>query len=312
MIDLSVCPTLIDGKVSPRHVDLRPYAVTGRETWVLPGGLTRVALKQRFDHRQFVARRRHQGHLGSGGADMSLLARNAEDLFWLARYLERCSSLARIIETHMAYDRGRDADMSWAWLVALHADQERFDASYDDSSFANVINFYVADMKNPGSVLFALARRPRKCTCLARHNPDGDVDPAQRILQPHAHDIGRRSRSDPAVANLRPDQVRLLRPDRRGREYVVSRRGLALLPPGTDDRACRPDEPAARRQIRPARHRGQRGTTASRTPRSGRWSSDPQRPTRPSTVSNSAAPIPTASRSSCCSIRAIPGRSAFA
>lgn len=46
MIDLSVCPTLIDGKVEPRHVDLRPYAVTGRETWVLPGGLTRVALKR--------------------------------------------------------------------------------------------------------------------------------------------------------------------------------------------------------------------------------------------------------------------------
>ncbi|MDX2156151.1 MAG: circularly permuted type 2 ATP-grasp protein [Hyphomicrobiaceae bacterium] len=46
MIDLSVCPTLVDGKVAPRHVDLRPYAVTGRETWVLPGGLTRVALKE--------------------------------------------------------------------------------------------------------------------------------------------------------------------------------------------------------------------------------------------------------------------------
>jgi uncharacterized circularly permuted ATP-grasp superfamily protein len=46
MIDLSVCPTLVDGKVEPRHVDLRPYAVTGRDTWVLPGGLTRVALKR--------------------------------------------------------------------------------------------------------------------------------------------------------------------------------------------------------------------------------------------------------------------------
>src|SRR5207237_5851902 len=39
MIELSVCPTLVDGKVEPRHVDLRPYAVTGRDTWVLPGGL---------------------------------------------------------------------------------------------------------------------------------------------------------------------------------------------------------------------------------------------------------------------------------
>ncbi len=46
MIDLSVVPTLADGGARPRHVDLRPYAVTGRETWVLPGGLTRVALRE--------------------------------------------------------------------------------------------------------------------------------------------------------------------------------------------------------------------------------------------------------------------------
>jgi uncharacterized circularly permuted ATP-grasp superfamily protein len=46
MIDLSVCPTLIDGMVEPRHVDLRPFVVTGKDTWVLPGGLTRVALRR--------------------------------------------------------------------------------------------------------------------------------------------------------------------------------------------------------------------------------------------------------------------------
>ena len=46
MVALSVCPTLTDHGVMPRHVDLRPFAVTGRETWVLPGGLTRVALKE--------------------------------------------------------------------------------------------------------------------------------------------------------------------------------------------------------------------------------------------------------------------------
>ncbi len=46
MIELSVCPTLTDDGVEPRHVDLRPFAVTGEETWLLPGGLTRVALKK--------------------------------------------------------------------------------------------------------------------------------------------------------------------------------------------------------------------------------------------------------------------------
>jgi uncharacterized circularly permuted ATP-grasp superfamily protein len=45
-INLSVSPTLVDGRIEPRHVDLRPFAVTGSSTWVLPGGLTRVALRR--------------------------------------------------------------------------------------------------------------------------------------------------------------------------------------------------------------------------------------------------------------------------
>ena len=46
MIGLSVAPTLTDAGLRPRHLDLRPFAVTGRDTWVLPGGLSRVALKE--------------------------------------------------------------------------------------------------------------------------------------------------------------------------------------------------------------------------------------------------------------------------
>ena len=46
MISLSVAPTLTDAGLRPRHLDLRPFAITGRDTWVLPGGLSRVALKE--------------------------------------------------------------------------------------------------------------------------------------------------------------------------------------------------------------------------------------------------------------------------
>jgi uncharacterized circularly permuted ATP-grasp superfamily protein len=46
VIGLSVCPTLTKGGIEPRHVDLRPFAITGDQTWVLPGGLTRVALRE--------------------------------------------------------------------------------------------------------------------------------------------------------------------------------------------------------------------------------------------------------------------------
>jgi uncharacterized circularly permuted ATP-grasp superfamily protein len=44
---MSTVPTLINGELRPRHVDLRPFAVNdGQRIWVLPGGLTRVALPE--------------------------------------------------------------------------------------------------------------------------------------------------------------------------------------------------------------------------------------------------------------------------
>lgn len=46
VLQLSTSPTLTRTGVEPRHVDLRPFAITGNKTWVLPGGLTRVALKK--------------------------------------------------------------------------------------------------------------------------------------------------------------------------------------------------------------------------------------------------------------------------
>jgi uncharacterized circularly permuted ATP-grasp superfamily protein len=46
LVELSTCPTWAGHDVKARRVDLRPYVVSGRTTWVLPGGLTRVALEE--------------------------------------------------------------------------------------------------------------------------------------------------------------------------------------------------------------------------------------------------------------------------
>ena len=46
LIELSTCPTWTSKGVEPRRVDLRPFIITGRKSWVLPGGLTRVALRK--------------------------------------------------------------------------------------------------------------------------------------------------------------------------------------------------------------------------------------------------------------------------
>ena len=45
-LSLSTCPTYVESGVAPRHIDLRPYVLSGKEITMVPGGLTRVALKQ--------------------------------------------------------------------------------------------------------------------------------------------------------------------------------------------------------------------------------------------------------------------------
>ena len=46
VLPLSRAPCLIDGKVEPRHVDLRPFVLRGRETRIVPGAFCRVALRR--------------------------------------------------------------------------------------------------------------------------------------------------------------------------------------------------------------------------------------------------------------------------
>ncbi len=45
-LSLSTCPTFVDNGIAPRHVDLRPFVLSGREIRIVPGGLTRVALRE--------------------------------------------------------------------------------------------------------------------------------------------------------------------------------------------------------------------------------------------------------------------------
>jgi uncharacterized circularly permuted ATP-grasp superfamily protein len=44
-LSLSTCPTYVDSGIAPRHIDLRPFVLSGKEVQMVPGGLTRVALK---------------------------------------------------------------------------------------------------------------------------------------------------------------------------------------------------------------------------------------------------------------------------
>jgi len=45
-LSLSTCPTYVQSGIAPRHIDLRPFVLSGKEVQLVPGGLTRVALKE--------------------------------------------------------------------------------------------------------------------------------------------------------------------------------------------------------------------------------------------------------------------------
>jgi uncharacterized circularly permuted ATP-grasp superfamily protein len=45
-LSLSTCPTFVESGLAPRHIDLRPYILSGHRIQVVPGGLTRVALRE--------------------------------------------------------------------------------------------------------------------------------------------------------------------------------------------------------------------------------------------------------------------------
>ena len=44
-LSLSTCPTFVEAGIAPRHIDLRPFVLSGETVQIVPGGLTRVALK---------------------------------------------------------------------------------------------------------------------------------------------------------------------------------------------------------------------------------------------------------------------------
>jgi len=89
-----------------------------------------------------------------------LLSRNAEALFWLARYLERGASLARVIEMQSSFG-GSDQENAWSWLLTLHAEEERFRERFELSP-TNIIAYYMTDSKNGCSI--------RSCIHWAREN----------------------------------------------------------------------------------------------------------------------------------------------
>ena len=141
LVLLSTAPSQDGDRAQPRHVDLRPFATNdGEQVRVLPGGLTRVALREgslvvnssqgggskdtwvltsspgppAADAAPDAARRDAAGAGGrpdpgpghrAGGQQQqqvgpAMLSRAAEALFWIGRYVERAEDTARLLDVH--------------------------------------------------------------------------------------------------------------------------------------------------------------------------------------------------------------------
>lgn len=86
-----------------------------------------------------------------------LLARHAECFFWMGRYIERTSSLSRVLMTQTAFNRGRAEGAGWAWILALYDETKAFSERYGDTSAENVISFYLTDREHLGSIASSMA-----------------------------------------------------------------------------------------------------------------------------------------------------------
>jgi uncharacterized alpha-E superfamily protein len=84
-----------------------------------------------------------------------MLSRVAENLYWLARYLERAESSARLISatTQVLLDLPRNASFGWDVLIRVAGLDERFEASGGGTDEASIMRFLITDAQNPGSVI---------------------------------------------------------------------------------------------------------------------------------------------------------------
>lgn len=88
-----------------------------------------------------------------------MLSRVADNLYWLARYLERAENLARLVDVNasLMLDLPRDLSPGWQPLITITGTEALFAERSRDNSERSVVRFLVADEKNPGSMIATLA-----------------------------------------------------------------------------------------------------------------------------------------------------------
>ncbi len=89
-----------------------------------------------------------------------MLSRVADNLYWLARYLERTENLARLVDVSagLMLDLPQRLSPGWRPLVTITGNEAMFSERARDFGEKGVVKFIVADEKNPGSMMVSIAR----------------------------------------------------------------------------------------------------------------------------------------------------------
>ena len=173
IVRLSTAPTLCEGRVVPRHLDLRPFILSGPEPYVTPGGLARVALKRGISCRQQFPRWGQQGHLGhrpyrrAGSASVAvvtgeasmLLSRVAESVYW-PPVTSAGRATARLVHVHteLFLDLPKAAGLGWTPLSAVTGSGQAFHHRHTVASEEEVVDFLAVSAEHQGSIVASVAQ----------------------------------------------------------------------------------------------------------------------------------------------------------
>lgn len=89
---------------------------------------------------------------------MTMLSRVANNIYWMARYIERAENTARLINvnTHLLLDLPKKVRLGWEPIIDITSNREYFYSLYKEADERSVVRFMVTDIKNPSSILSSL------------------------------------------------------------------------------------------------------------------------------------------------------------
>ncbi len=87
-----------------------------------------------------------------------MLSRVAENIYWMARYIERAENTARLITvtTNLILDLPKSANVGWEPIIEIMGSEKLFHEHYTEIDERNILRFMIADQNNPGSIVSSL------------------------------------------------------------------------------------------------------------------------------------------------------------